>query len=344
MLRGVITRINGVPAREVGGDHWVLSGDRGVTYSATPPPDTELVDGEWWPADYSGPPQVSFAAEEAAEIGLKLDDMITINILGCDIEARLTSTRVVDFSTAGIGFILSLNPAALAGAPHTHIATVYAAPSAEATILRDLARAFPNITAIRVGDAIARVSDVLERMAYAITLGAGATLVTGFIVLIGAAAAGHPARVYEAAVLKTLGGGIPPDPDKLRLAIGVDGGRCRSGRAAGRRDRRLGGDAVCDGRGFCDQLVVSPWGDCHWGFADGFGRSGLRLSRVEKSTSAGSADPSVEREESQPAAVNALKTIRRINTEKPVHLISKSLFVHGLTNGFADFFPLAANG
>ncbi|MDO8883623.1 FtsX-like permease family protein, partial [Pseudotabrizicola sp.] len=32
-----------------------------------------------------------------------------------------------------------------------------------------------------------------------------ATLLTGFVVLIGAAAAGERARVYEAAVLKTLG-------------------------------------------------------------------------------------------------------------------------------------------
>ena len=34
MLRGVITRINGRPAREVAGPHWVLNGDRGVSYAA----------------------------------------------------------------------------------------------------------------------------------------------------------------------------------------------------------------------------------------------------------------------------------------------------------------------
>ena len=37
MLRGIITQINGRPAREVAGDHWVLRGDRGVTYSDRPP-------------------------------------------------------------------------------------------------------------------------------------------------------------------------------------------------------------------------------------------------------------------------------------------------------------------
>ncbi len=205
MLRGIITQINGRPAREVVGDHWVLNGDRGVTYSAAPPPDTTVTAGAWWPEDYAGPPQVSFAAEEAAEMGLQIGDGITVNILGRDIAATVTSFREVDFSTAGIGFVLSMNPAALAGAPHSFIATIYADEAAEAAILRDLADAYPNITAVRVRDAIDRVAGILGSIAAAITYGAGATLVTGIVVLIGAAAAGEGARVFEAAVLKTVG-------------------------------------------------------------------------------------------------------------------------------------------
>jgi putative ABC transport system permease protein len=161
--------------------------------------------GTWWPEDYTGPPQISFAAEEAEEIGLKLGDRITVNILGRDIEAGITSFRLVDFSTGGMGFVMSMNPAALAGAPHTYIATVYAEEAAEAPILRDLATAYPNITAIRVRDAIGRVTEALTAIAQATAWAAAATLLTGFMVLIGAAAAGERARLYEAAVLKTLG-------------------------------------------------------------------------------------------------------------------------------------------
>ena len=205
MLRGIITQINGRPAREVAGGHWVLNGDRGVTYSAEMPERTHLTAGEWWTPDYEGPPLISFAAEEAAEMGLKLGDTMTINILGRDVTGTVASFREVDFSTAGIGFVLSMNPAALAGAPHSFISTVYAEEEAEAQILRDLASAYPNITAIRVRDAIDRVSDVLAGIAAATSWGAGATLLTGFLVLIGAASAGVGARTYEAAVLKTLG-------------------------------------------------------------------------------------------------------------------------------------------
>ena len=205
MLRGIISEINGRPASETAGDHWVLQGDRGITYSDAPPDGTVITDGAWWPNDHTGAAEISFSAEEGTEMGLMLGDMLTINVLGRDIEAKITSFREVDFSTAGIGFILSMTPSALAGAPHTHIATVYADAEAESQILRDLANAYPNITAIRVKDAIDRVSDVLAGIASAVTYGALASLVTGIVVLIGTAAASEQSRTYEASVLKTLG-------------------------------------------------------------------------------------------------------------------------------------------
>ncbi|MDF0601988.1 FtsX-like permease family protein [Psychromarinibacter sp. C21-152] len=204
MLRGVITRINGRPASEVS-DHWTLRGDRGITYSADPPTGAEVTAGAWWPEGYTGPPQISFAAEEAAEIGLSLGDELTVNVLGRDITGEITSFRNVDFSNAGMGFILSMNPAALRGAPHSHIATIYADRAAEARLLREIGGAWPNITMISVRSAIDRVSEILAGIAAATTYGALATLFTGFIVLIGAAAAGERARTYEAAILKTLG-------------------------------------------------------------------------------------------------------------------------------------------
>jgi putative ABC transport system permease protein len=205
MLRGVITRINDERARDVAGDHWVIQGDRGVTYTTTAPPPEEITAGQWWPDDYAGPPLAAFAAEEAAEIGLTIGDRLTINILGRDIEVEIAALREVSFENAGIGFVLTLSQNALAGAPHTHIATVYAEVEAEAAILRDVAGDAPNITAIRVRDALDRVADALRSLAAATSYGAAATLLTGFIVLIGAAAAGERGRVFEAAVMKTLG-------------------------------------------------------------------------------------------------------------------------------------------
>ena len=205
MLRGIITMINDQPAEEFAKGHWVVHGDRGVTYAATLDDPSELTAGTWWAADYTGPPLISFAAQEASEIGLSLGDTLTINILGRDITATIANFRNVNWENAGIGFVMTMNPSALAGAPHSWISTVYATPESEAGILRDLANTYPNITAIRIRDAIDQVITLVGGIAAATRYAALATLVTGFLVLIGAAAAGERSRTYEAAVLKVLG-------------------------------------------------------------------------------------------------------------------------------------------
>ena len=205
MLRGLVTKINEQPAAEVGGDHWVLRGDRGISYADGLPEKTKITAGQWWGEGYSGPPQISFAAEEAEEIGIGLGDQLTLNVLGRDITATITSLREVDFSTAGMGFVILLNEAALKGAPHSHIATVYAEASAEIPILDELNQAFPNVTGIQIREAAALVTGVVSSIASAASIGALATLVTGFLILIGAAAASTAQRAYESAILKTLG-------------------------------------------------------------------------------------------------------------------------------------------
>ena len=210
MLRGVITALNGVPSKEAKKQidpaaRWVLNGDRGVSYAVSPPEGAEIVQGDWWAADYDGPPLASFSAEEGAEMGLKLGDTITVNILGRELTATIANFRQINWRGLGINFLLILDPGAMRGAPHTHIATVHAEEAAEAPLLRKIGGAYPNVTAIRVKDAVERVSAGLADLASATRWGAAAVLITGIVVLIGAAAAGERRRAYEAAILKTLG-------------------------------------------------------------------------------------------------------------------------------------------
>src|SRR5262249_36402897 len=63
MMRGRITRLNGVPVEAVTiapEAQWALRSDRGLTYSKTLPRGSQLAAGSWWPPDYQGPPLVSF--------------------------------------------------------------------------------------------------------------------------------------------------------------------------------------------------------------------------------------------------------------------------------------------
>jgi hypothetical protein len=188
----------------VAGDHWVIQGDRGVTYMTRCPPEEEIVDGAWWPDDYDGPPLVAFAAEEAGDrpVRRRRDHRQHPRARHHRHHRR---AREVEFENAGIGFILTMSQNALAGAPHTHIATVYAEEEAEAAILRDVAGDAPNITAIRVRDAIDQVAEALRSLAAATSYGAAATLDHRLHRADRRGGSGRAGRVFEAAVLKTLG-------------------------------------------------------------------------------------------------------------------------------------------
>src|SRR5437588_237398 len=62
MLRGRIVSANGVKAEDLKASPnaaWVLQSDRGITYTGQIPPGSRVVAGEWWGADYQGPPLVS---------------------------------------------------------------------------------------------------------------------------------------------------------------------------------------------------------------------------------------------------------------------------------------------
>ena len=205
MLRGLITHINGRPADEVADDHWVLRGDRGISYAEKMPEKTILTAGKWWPEHYIGPTQISFAAEEAEEIGIGLGDGLTLNILGRNITGTITSLREVDWSNADMGFVVVLNAQALRGAPHSHIATVYAQENAEISLLNDLGETFPNVTGIQIREAVLLVSEIVSSIASAAFIGAITTLLTGVLILIGASSSNNMQRAYEAAVLKALG-------------------------------------------------------------------------------------------------------------------------------------------
>ncbi len=207
-LRGRITAINGVPierAHVASDAQWAIRGDRGLTYAASLPAGSSIVAGKWWPADYHGAPLVSFDAELARGMGLKIGDTLTVNVLGRELTARIASLRTIDWTSLGINFAIVLSPGALEGAPQTHIAAVRAAPGREAGLERAVTDRFPNVSAISVKDALASLSSIIAAAAAALSAVAAVALAAGALVLGGAIAAGHRRRVYEAVVLKVLG-------------------------------------------------------------------------------------------------------------------------------------------
>jgi putative ABC transport system permease protein len=212
MLRGRIVALKDMPAEKVEADpdaRWVLSGDRGLTYTDDVPPASTLVDGKWWPKDYSGPPLVSFDAELAKGLGLKLGDTITVNILGRNVDARIASLRKIDWESLAINFVMVFSPNTLAGAPHRALTTLELPkgtdPALEGKVIQALSERFPLVTAVKVGDIVAAAKELLTKVMTGIKATAGVTLLIGAAVLAGAIAAGQQQRKYLAVLYKTLG-------------------------------------------------------------------------------------------------------------------------------------------
>jgi putative ABC transport system permease protein len=209
MLRARVVKLNGVPvadAKIATDSRWAVDGDRAVTYSTTRPKDARVVEGpDWWPADYRGPSLVSFSRDLARGMGLKIGDTITVNIIGRDLDLRIFNLRDIDFRTGGMNFVLMASPGVVDQAPHTFLSTVRAAPAQEEAMFAAVSKDFPNVTVVRVKEALAQVGELLAALARGIAIASLVTILAGVLVLAGAIAAGHRARLYDAVVLKVLG-------------------------------------------------------------------------------------------------------------------------------------------
>jgi len=212
MLRGRIVAANGAKAQDLKpaeGSRWVLRGDRGITYSATVPPGSRIVRGAWWDRDYAGEPLVSLESRTARDLNLKVGELITVNVLGRNVTARIANLRAVDWANLGINFVLVFSPGTFNGAPHSDIATLTFADGGtvaeETALIKALADAFPNVTAVRVKDALNTIDGIVTNLILALRGASAVTLIAAALVLGGALAAGQRFRVYDAVVLKTLG-------------------------------------------------------------------------------------------------------------------------------------------
>ena len=207
-LRGRITAIAGIPVAEAqiaSNVSWAVRGDRFLSYSAAMPTGTQLAAGNWWPRDYSGPPQLSLTSDLAEGFGVGIGDSLTVNILGREISAEIVNLRNVDWSSLNLNFALLFAPGVLENAPQTHLAAVHLPAETEDEAYQAVTERFANISVISTRDVLQNVSRTLNRIGSAFQGMAGIALLTGFLVLIGAVSADQHRRIHDAVIFKICG-------------------------------------------------------------------------------------------------------------------------------------------
>lgn len=210
-LRARIIKLNDIAVKDLKVEEqseWVLRGDRNVTYSANLPENNSLSQGKWWTGDGGKNVEVSFSKREAEGLHLKLGDTITVNVLGREITAHITSFRNVDWNSFNMNFVMIFSPNALKGAPNVFLATFKSGDGHsvnEAQIMRDIAFNFPTITVVPVHQVLADARKIVDEIGKAIRASSSIALLAAVLVLIGTLSSTNRSRAHDAVILKTLG-------------------------------------------------------------------------------------------------------------------------------------------
>ena len=186
-----------------------------ITYRDHLESNETLMKGEFWTG--KGPlPRDASELEVSVERSIhersriNIGDVMRFDVLGRTIHARVTSIRDVEWEDSrNGGFMFVFRPGPLSEAPHTYIGIIRGPEEARAraTMQHQLITAFPNVSAIDVREVISSVQGVIDNVTLAVTIVGGIALFGGVLILIGAVAMTKFQRVYEAAILRTLGAG-----------------------------------------------------------------------------------------------------------------------------------------
>jgi putative ABC transport system permease protein len=184
-----------------------------ITYRHHLEPNETIVRGSFW-AGQPALPQDATELEVSIERGIhersriQVGDVMRFDVLGRVVHAKVTSIREVKWEDArNGGFMFVFRPGPLERAPHTYIGTLRAPddPTARALFQRDLVAKFPNVSAIDVREVMKALQSVVDNITMAISIVGAVALASGALILIGAVAMTKFQRVYEAAILRTLG-------------------------------------------------------------------------------------------------------------------------------------------
>ena len=213
-----------------------LSREYTVTYRSDLEENEELVDGEWWSDEpMQGEAEVSIEDRfsDSDNDGrfrrgsrIQVGDQMSFDVLGRIITARVTSVRRVDWQDfrAG-GFMFVFRPGTFDSAPHTYISALQGPrePEARARMQTALVTQFPNVTVIDLREILQTIQVLVNNVTLAVTVVGALVLFSGGLILVGAVSMTKFRRVYEAAILKTLGASSRLIAAMLVLEYGVLG-------------------------------------------------------------------------------------------------------------------------
>ncbi len=211
-VRARISFINGEPIdyqqRAVRQQQGQIGREFAITYRDKFEENETVIAGEWWkPGQNPNIPEVSVEESMAETLNLAPGDSITFDVSGRKITARVANIREIDIRNARTAFVFVFKPGILENAPQSFAVTLlnHIAATPRQRLQREILDKFPNVQIFDVADIIAAVNRLVGNFVIAISFVGSFVLLSGILILIGSVALTKSQRIYENAILKTLG-------------------------------------------------------------------------------------------------------------------------------------------
>lgn len=210
-VRARISHVNGeaidYQQREVRQQQGQIGREFAITYRQKLEENETIIGGSWWTPGAVDVPRVSVEERMAERLKVGPGDSITFDISGRKITALVASVRKIDVRNARTAFVFVFEPGPLEAAPQSFAATTlqHVPATDRQRLQRDILDRFPNVQIFDVADIIATVNALVNNFVIAISFVGSFVLLSGILILIGSVALTKSQRIYENAILKTLG-------------------------------------------------------------------------------------------------------------------------------------------
>lgn len=212
MVRGRLSLINDQPIKKFfqhdkeKQNHNALNRELNLSFSATKPAHNQLTQGQWWNANkaLTGLPEISLESSLAKELDLKIGDKLGFQMGSQQIQGIVSNLRKVKWDSFKPNFYIIFPLHSLEQFPLTYISSFYL-PEQDKLLLNQLIEQFPGITLIEVDKILKEVQYIIEKIGIAINFVFIFILLAGLLVLASSISSTLESRMYENAIIRTLG-------------------------------------------------------------------------------------------------------------------------------------------
>ena len=183
---------------------WVIRGERRISWVEKPSENNPIIEGQWWEDNPFEEMYISFDADAAKDLGIQINDVITLSIYGRDIEGVVKNFREVDYSDFTINFAMLLNTNFANKIPHEYLSTVKL-DKKEGFKEFALLEKFPNISSIKVASYAKKINQLLSKVNLAVVAIATIIILVGLLVISSAILVQGKNKTYHNLIFKIMG-------------------------------------------------------------------------------------------------------------------------------------------